>query len=71
MATLNSCRSELRSIIQELQSIEDGIRSEFVGIGQDKCANCIDNTVSKYQYVLRRLNNVDTNRLADFVNGEG
>lgn len=70
MATLNSCKRELRSIIRELTSIEEGIRSSFSGIGQNQCADCLDVVIEKYQYVLNRLEQVDTNRLADFVNGE-
>lgn len=70
MASLNSCKSELRSIIRELESIEEGVRSSFVGIGQDHCANSLDAVIRKYQNVLYRLEQVDTNRLADFINGE-
>ena len=70
MATLNSCRNELRSIINELNAIEDGIRYQFSGIGQENCADCIESVINKYRYVLNRLNNVDQNRLADFINGE-
>ena len=71
MATLNSCKAELRSIIGELNSIEAGIRSEFSGIGEDLCADCISGVIRKYEYVLRRLERVDTNFVADWVHGEG
>lgn len=67
MASLESCRSELRSIIRELRSIESGVRSDFTGIGEDLCANCIDRIADKYEGVLGRLNRVDTNRLASFA----
>lgn len=70
MATLNSCKRELRSIIRELTSIEEGIRTSFAGIGQDRCADCLDVVIGKYQYVLNRLEQVDANRIADFINGE-
>ena len=70
MATLNSCRSELRSIINELNAIEDGIRYQFSGIGQENCADCIDSVTRKYQNLLNQLNNVDPNKLADFINGK-
>lgn len=70
MATLKSCRNELRSIINELNAIEDGIRYQFSGIGQENCADCIESVISKYQSVLNRLYNVDQNRIADFFNGE-
>lgn len=70
MATLNSCRQEMRSIIREMKSIEEGIRTSFAGIGQDHCADCLDKVIRKYEYVLRKLENVDTNFIADFINGE-
>lgn len=68
MATLNSCKQELRSIIRELTNIEEGVRSSFSGIGQDRCADCLNKVIGKYQGVLNRLEQVDTNRLADFIN---
>ena len=67
MATLSECRRELSSIISELRDIEWGIRHDFVGIGQDKAADCVDRVADKYDGVLRRLYNVDTNRLADWI----
>lgn len=67
MATLNECRGELRSIIQELRSIEGGVRKNFHGIGEDQCANCIDRIADRYEGVLKRLNSVNTNRLASFI----
>lgn len=67
MASLNSCRSELRAIINELRDIEWGVRRDFSGIGQDLCADCISRLADKYEGVLSRLNRVDTNRLADWI----
>ncbi len=67
--TLSEARRELHSIINELYDIENGIRSEFDGIGEDLCGDCIDKVIVKYERVLYKLNNVDTNRLADWVNG--
>ena len=70
MATLNSCKSELRSIIRELEKIEEGVRYGFTGIGQEHCADSLNSVIRKYRNVLYRLEQVDTNRLADFINGE-
>lgn len=71
MATLNSCRYELSSILNELRDIQSGIRRDFSGIGQDMCADSIGKIIEKYEGVQHRLNRVDQNRLAEFVNGEG
>ena len=70
MATLSSCRAELQSIINELNSIEDGIRTDFYGIGQNMCADCIGSATAKFQKVLNDLYNVDYNRLAEWILGE-
>ena len=71
MATLKECQNELNSIIRELEKIEQGVRGDFAGIGEKNCADCIDMIVSKYKNVKKILDNVDTNKLADFVNAEG
>ena len=70
MATLYECRRELRSIITELRNIEWGVRHDFEGIGQDLCGNCISKIAGKYDGVLSILNNVDTNKLADWINSD-
>ena len=67
---LNECRNELRSIINEIRDVEDGVRRDFVGIGQDLCGNCIGKIGDKYDGVLTRLNQVDYNRLAEWILGE-
>ena len=65
--TLGVAKSELRSIINELVAIEDGIRSEFKGIGEEYCADCVARIVRKYEVVLSLLNRVDSRRLADWA----
>ena len=58
---LQSCRTELQSIIAEMQKIEQGIRSEFRGVGQDKCADGVARMIAHYKRVLNTLNNVREN----------
>ena len=67
MATLNGCRSELRSIINELHDIGRGIKIDFSGIGQDLAGNCVDKVTYKYDDVMKRLNNVSLNKLASWA----
>ncbi len=62
---LNSIKSELRSIMRELDSISDGIRYDFKNIGNEKCADCIDRVRSEYSSVLRKLENIDTSELIE------
>ena len=71
MATVSSCRNELRSIISELRDIEYGIRKDFRGIGEAQCADCLERVAKKYDGVLNRLNRVNPKRLADWKIAKG
>lgn len=68
--SLYECRNELRAIITEIRDIEWGIRHDFVGIGQDLCGDRVGKVADKYDGVLRKLNNVDMTRLAEWALGE-
>lgn len=67
MASLESCRSQLRYIINELRDVESGLRSDFCGIGETYYSASVGKIAEKYEGVLRKLNNMDTNMLAKFV----
>lgn len=56
---LASIRHELDSIISELESVSMGIRKDFKGIGNEKCAVTIDTALSYYYSVRRMLNNYE------------
>ena len=71
MASLDSCRQELDSILAELKHIEEGVRTQFSGIGQEHCADCIAAVIRKYQKIQRDLYNVNTNILAESFYGNG
>lgn len=64
-AELASIKRELNSIISELDSISSGVRRDFVGIGNDQCANCIDRVANQYRYVKRKLDNMDTSTVTE------
>ena len=57
---LESIKRELNSIIKELESISSGVRKDFVGIGNEQCADSIDIVLNQYYLVRRKLNNLDT-----------
>ena len=60
-SSLNSIKSDLKSVITQLESIADGLRSaSFMNIGTDLCANKIDEAATRYRTVLNKLNNLDT-----------
>ncbi len=62
---LNDILYELSSIIKELDSIADGVRRDFTGIGNAKCANAIDDVAEKYRSVRTVLLNLDMNTLSE------
>lgn len=62
---LNAIKTELDSIIKELERIRDGVRNDFVGIGNDRCANCIDGVLNNYYRVRNKLNNLDTTTVTE------
>lgn len=64
-AELNSIISELNSIITELNNISDGVKNDFKNIGNNSCSQCIDRVSNQYSYVVKRLNKIDTNKLAE------
>lgn len=62
---LNSIKNELNSIIKELEAISSGVRNDFTGIGNEKCADCIDRVLNQYYAVKRKLNNLDTSTVTE------
>ncbi len=64
-AELSSIQRELNSIISELESISSGVRSNFEGIGNEKCADCIDRALNQYYSVRSRLYNMDTSTVTE------
>ena len=69
---LNSIKAELNSIIRELEDISRGVRRDFAGIGNDRCADCIDRVLNQYYQVRRKLNNLDTSTVkSGFANAQG
>lgn len=68
--TLYEARDELSSIVNELRSIEDSIRYDFVGIGEKHCADCVGKIANRCNNMLYKLNNVDYSRLASWAQRE-
>lgn len=64
-AELSDIKRELNSIINELEAISRGARNDFIGIGNDRCADAIDKVLNQYYYVRRKLNNLDTSTVTE------
>jgi hypothetical protein len=62
--TVGECVRELEGIVRELDDIESSLRRDFDGIGEDLAANCISRVSDNYRVVIRKLNNVNPNRLS-------
>lgn len=62
---LESIKRELSSVISELVSISEGVTADFYGIGNEKCADCINRVADQYRYVKRQLGKIDTSVLTD------
>lgn len=65
MQELDLIKSELKSIIAELESIEAGLRRDFVNIGTEKAADCISKVVNNYNTVKKKLDNINTEAVTD------
>lgn len=64
-AELAAIKRELNSIISELESISMGLKNDFKGIGNEKCASSIDRVLSHYYSVRKKLNNIDTTSVVE------
>ena len=58
-------KKELQDIINELNSIADGVRRDFCGIGNDRCANTVYTFRNHYQDVKKQLEKMDLSALSD------
>lgn len=65
---LESIIAELASIINELDSVSSEIRTNFLNVGCDKCADTIDIVNNNYRNALTKLYNVDVNDVYEEYN---
>jgi len=62
---LDHARDEMRAIIRELRTLANGIEREFLGIGQNHCAQCLRTVANFYERtVLTALENMRLNLAA-------
>lgn len=52
-------KNELQSIIDELDSIAYGVKVDFKGIGNEKCAASISEIANEYRNVKKQLEKMD------------
>ncbi|MBR6222587.1 MAG: hypothetical protein IKQ71_04020 [Lachnospiraceae bacterium] len=60
---LKDIKEELKSIIEELCEISIGVRTDFSGIGNRKCSECIEKVINKYNSAQLKLNRIDISKL--------
>lgn len=62
---VNALIREINGIINELTDISYGLKSQFKGIGTEKCAASIDSVVSNCRSVKSKLQNMNMNKVTD------
>ncbi|WP_043932158.1 hypothetical protein [Bacillus sp. EB01] len=68
MASLGAMRSELRSIIRELEDIAAGLGGDFEGIGSEVAAAKVRQYADQCERALHSLNNVNPDNVhPDYV----
>lgn len=60
---LQTVKAELNAVIRELESLSGSVRSDFEGIGNDKCADAMEDVLKQCYTVRGKLNAIDTGRL--------
>lgn len=58
---LESIKRELQRIINELDSISRGVRKNFEGIGNERCASSISAIADDYRRLKRQLDRINLN----------
>lgn len=56
---------ELNRIINELDSVSNGVRRNFSGIGNERCAQSISSIANDYRIVKRKLSRIDTTNISE------
>ncbi len=62
---LESIKTELQSIIDELRNISYGVNRDFDGIGSELCSANIQKAANHYVDVKNRLSRIDTTIVTD------
>ncbi len=62
---LRLIKKELNLLINEIELISTGIRKDFSGIGNEKCAAALNSIASNYYTVRRNLNNLNTSSVTE------
>lgn len=61
---VENIKMELRSILSELESIKNGVRSDFKGVGSEVCAKKLQNVVDRLSKARGALGTMDTKTLS-------
>ena len=56
-------KRDLKKVINELYDVSNGIQKNFYNIGNDKAASCVSKVADKCQFVMKKLNNIDTSKV--------
>lgn len=62
---IESVKSEVNWIVEELEDIANGVDNNLDGIGEYNCATFIRITADKYREVKSKLDNINTNSFTE------
>lgn len=60
---LEECKSDLRSIIRDLEYAQIGIKNDFYNIGNKECSDCLGGVINRYNNALNIMNSIDSGLL--------
>lgn len=67
---LSGIKSELSSVIKEMESIIAVINKECQGIGSEKCVNSLNSVLEKYRSAKKKLDRLNTEKVRDGFSGK-
>lgn len=57
----NKIKRELKNITGELDDIANDVRTEFKGVGNDRCSQCVKDVSDEYKRLIKLIESMDYN----------
>lgn len=58
---INKIKRELKNITVELDDISNDVRTEFKGVGNNRCSQCVKDVSNEYKRLIKLLGSIDYN----------
>ena len=56
---VNALASQLTALVAKLEDVSNGLRTDFSGIGNERCAQSIDSAIKDCRSVISKLKNMN------------